>query len=132
LKKDNRTVITATKSGTEKNATVFGRFWVEALRDPAADTDKNQVVTALEAFNYAQTKTKQFYDEQKHLATEHPQLEDQQHASAFTLVRYGAASAEITDPAKKELNARKEQIENQIDALKYQKQMMDPNEYKKQ
>ena len=34
----NRVVITATKSGTEKNATVFARYWVEALRDPAADT----------------------------------------------------------------------------------------------
>ena len=59
-KKEGRVVITATKSGTEKNATVFARFWVEALRDPAADTDKNQVVTALEAFKYAQTKTAAF------------------------------------------------------------------------
>jgi hypothetical protein len=50
LEKSNRVVITATKSGTEKNATVFARYWVEALRDPAADTDKNEVVTALEAF----------------------------------------------------------------------------------
>ena len=53
LKKDNRTIITATKSGTEKNATVFARFWVEALRDPAADVDKNETISALEAFQYA-------------------------------------------------------------------------------
>src|SRR5262249_45664251 len=32
LQKPKRVVITATKSGTEKNATVFARFWVEALR----------------------------------------------------------------------------------------------------
>src|SRR5580704_15519114 len=51
LEKPNRVVITATKSGNEKNATVFARFWVEALRDPAADTDKNETVSALEAFN---------------------------------------------------------------------------------
>ncbi len=76
LKKENRTVITATKSGSEKNATLFARYWVEALRDPAADTDKNEVVSALEAFQYAQTKTAQFFTEQKRLATEHPQLED--------------------------------------------------------
>ena len=50
LEKPNRVVITATKSGTEKNATVFARYWVEALRDPAADTDKNETVSALEAF----------------------------------------------------------------------------------
>ena len=63
LKKDNRTVITATKSGTEKNATVFARFWVEALRDPAADVDKNEIISALEAFQYAEKKTAQFYSE---------------------------------------------------------------------
>ncbi len=62
LKKDNRcTIITATKSGTEKNATVFARFWVEALRDPAADVDKNEVISALEAFQYAEKKTSLFY-----------------------------------------------------------------------
>jgi hypothetical protein len=61
LKKDNRTVITATRSGMEKNATVFGRYWVEAMRDPAADVDKNEVISALEAFQYAEKKTADFY-----------------------------------------------------------------------
>jgi hypothetical protein len=132
LKRENRTVITATKSGTEKNATVFARYWVEALRDPAADVDKSGVVTALEAFHYAQTKTAAFYTEQKRLATEHPQLEDTQHASAFPLVRYGDAATTVTDPAKRDLVAKKEQIENQIDALKYQKDLLAPEDYKKQ
>ena len=132
LKHENRTVITATKSGTEKNATVFARYWVEALRDPAADVDKSGVVTALEAFHYAQTKTAAFYTEQKRLATEHPQLEDTQHASAFPLVRYGDAATAVTDPAKRDLVAKKEQIENQIDALKYQKDLLAPEDYKKQ
>ena len=57
LRKPNRVVITATKSGTEKNATVFARYWVEALNDPAADSDKNDVVSALEAFRFADKKT---------------------------------------------------------------------------
>jgi hypothetical protein len=69
LKRENRTIITATKSGTEKNATVFARYWVEALRDPAADVDHSGVVSALEAFHYAQNKTAQFYTEQKRSAT---------------------------------------------------------------
>jgi hypothetical protein len=132
LKHANRTIITATRSGAERNATVFARFWVEALRDPVADTDKNGQVTALEAFHYAQTKTTGFYTEQKHLMTEHAQLDDQQRAGTFTLVRYGSAAAETTDPAKKGLIAKKEQIENQIDALKYQKDLMAPEDYRKQ
>ncbi|HEY3827443.1 MAG TPA: hypothetical protein VGL82_22980 [Bryobacteraceae bacterium] len=132
LKKENRTVITATKSGTEKNATVFARYWVEALRDPAADIDKNETISALEAFQYAEKKTAQFYTEQKRLATEHPQIDDQQRASAFPLLKFGSASAVVTDPAKRELIAKKDDIENKIDALKYQKSLMAPADYTKQ
>ena len=38
LAKKDRVVISATKSGTEKNAPVFARYWIDALHDPAADT----------------------------------------------------------------------------------------------
>ena len=62
LRRPNRVVIAATKTGTEKNATVFARYWAEALRDPAADTDKNEAISALEAFRYAQRKTAEFFD----------------------------------------------------------------------
>lgn len=132
LKKDGRTVITATKNGMEKNATIFARFWVEALRDPAADTDKNEIVSALEAFHYAQTKTDAFFKDQKRLATEHAQLEDQTKAAAFPLVRYGSAAAVVNDPAKRDLVSKKEDIENKIDALKFEKDLMNPEDYKRQ
>ena len=33
LRKANRVVITATKTGSEKNATVFARYWAEAMRE---------------------------------------------------------------------------------------------------
>ena len=36
LERPGRAVIAATKSGTEKNATVFARYWVEALQDPVS------------------------------------------------------------------------------------------------
>jgi hypothetical protein len=132
LKKENRTIITATRSGTEKNATVFGRYWVEAMRDPAADVDKSDSLSALEAFTYAEKKTADFYKEQKRLATEHPQVDDQQRAAAFPFLKTGAATAAVTDPAKRALIAKKDDIENKIDALKYQKSLMAPDEYKKQ
>ena len=76
FQKPGRIVITATKSGTEKNITYFARYWIEALRDPAADTDKNDVISALEAFRYAEQKTAKFFESQNRLATEHPLLED--------------------------------------------------------
>ena len=76
FQRPGRAIVTSTKSGTEKNATVFVRYWVEALRDPSADVDKNESVTALEAFQYADRKTAEFYTAQQRLATEHAVFED--------------------------------------------------------
>lgn len=148
LEKPNRVVVTATKSGSEKNATVFARYWVEALRDPAADTDKNQVISALEAFTYAQQKTAAFYETNKRLATEHPMLEDTGKgdgvktpsaengqgllAARFTLLRMGASQTVASTPEKKAILAHREDLEAQIDQLKYQKSSMEPDQYKKQ
>jgi hypothetical protein len=148
LEKANRVVITATKSGNEKNATVFARFWVEALRDPSADTDKNETVSALEAFIFAETKTAQFYDTQKRLATEHPILEDTGQgdgerkpspengeglkAAQFALLRIGSAQVAASTPEKKALLAKRDELEEQIDKLKYEKAAMPADDYRKQ
>lgn len=148
LERSGRGVIAATKSGTEKNATVFARYWVEALQDPTADVDKSESISAMEAFQYAERKTAAFYESQKRLATEHAVFQDTGHGeavrsgaaqgkegalmSSMTVVRIGASQAAMNDPAKRELLAKKEQLEQQIDALKYQKAAMDPAEYKKQ
>jgi hypothetical protein len=148
LEKANRVVITATKSGNEKNATVFARFWVEALRDPAADTDKNETVSALEAFIFAETKTAQFYETQKRLATEHPILEDTGQgdgerkpspengeglkAAQFALLRIGASQVAANTPEKKALLEKRDSLEEQIDKLKYEKAALPADEYKKQ
>jgi hypothetical protein len=148
LEKPGRAVIAATKTGTEKNATVFARYWVEALHDPTADLDKNDSITALEAFEYADRKTAAFYDSQKRLATEHAVLEDTgkgqpvraaapdtgegHFLSTFTLLRIGAAQRAANDPAKRDLLAQKEELEQKIDMLKYQKAAMDQEDYKKQ
>jgi hypothetical protein len=148
LKKSGRAIITATKSGTEKNATVFARYWIEALRDPASDVDKNEAITALEAFQFAERKTTEFYESQKRLATEHPQFEDTGKGdpvrapssetseglllSTLTLVRIGQAQRAAADPAKRDLLAKKESLEQKIDKLKYEKAAMPEDEYKNQ
>jgi hypothetical protein len=135
--RQNRTVITATKAGTEKNATVFPRYWIEAMRDAAADADKNEVITALEAFNFAQTKTKQFYDTNKRLATEHPTLDGGDSAAPlaagrFALLRIGSIQKAASDPAKRVLLTKREQLEGDIDRLKFQKAAMPTDEYRRQ
>ena len=148
LRKPNRVVIAATKSGTEKNATIFVRYWVEALTNPSADSDKNDIVSALEAFRFADKKTVAYYESQNRLATEHAVLEDTgkgegvrapspengegMQAAQFPLLRIGATAAAAKDPAKLHLLAKKEELEQQIDKLKYEKAAIPPDEYKKQ
>lgn len=131
LQKPTRTVVVATKSGTEKNATVFPRYWIEALRDPSSDTDKNETITALEAFKFAELKTKQFYETNKRIATEHPQL-DGPEANRFTVLRIGATQLAANDPEKRALLTKREDLEVKIDALKLQKAAMPTDEYRKQ
>jgi hypothetical protein len=134
LRRENRIVIAATRSGTERNATIFARYWVEALHDTVADADKNETISAREAFDYAQQKTKKFFETQKRLATEHAQLLDGAQALAghFVVARFGAAQAALRDPAKRALLATREDLEQKIDKLKFEKAAMPVDEYKKQ
>jgi hypothetical protein len=148
LQKPKRIVITATKAGTEKNATVFPRYFIEALHDPAADSDKNEVITALEAFRYAEGKTAKFYEDLKRLATEHALLEDAGKgegvkaptaengegllAGRFALLHTGSAVAMAKDPEKQKLLKQKEALEEKIDELKYRKASMPVAEYREQ
>jgi hypothetical protein len=148
LKGPNRVIVSATRSGTEKNAVVFSRFWVEALRDAAADADKNESVSALEAFRFAALKTSRYYETLKRLATEHPVLEDSGKgegvanpsaengqgllAMRTAIVRFGDEQKALASPEKQVLLKRKEAVEQAIDKLKYQKAAMPLADYKKQ
>ena len=146
LQKPKRVVITATKAGTEKNATVFTRYWIEALRDATADTDKNEVITALEAYRYAEGKTAKFFEELKRLATEHALFEDAGKgdgvkvasaesgegltAGRFAVLHTGSAQAMAKDPEKQKILKQKELVEQQIDELKYRKASLPLPEYR--
>lgn len=148
LARKGRVVITATKSGNEKNLTVFPRYFLDALRDPAADTDKSGSLSALEAFRYTQRKTVNYFESEKLLATEHSMLDDTGAkdgardpseangeglaASAFPLIPAGTSPAAAASPEKQKLLARKEDLEAKIDKLKYQKAAMPEDEYKRQ
>ena len=59
------------------------RYWVEALRDPAADADKNDSVTALEAFRYAEKKDQRIlYGRRSASRPSNAVLEDTGHGEA--------------------------------------------------
>jgi len=76
LSAEGRIVLTATRSGSEQNATVFADHLIAGLVDSAADTDKNGRVSVLEVFNYATKLTADWYKQKNRLATEHALLDD--------------------------------------------------------
>jgi hypothetical protein len=71
-----RTIITATRSDTERDETVFGRYFAEGLGSDAGDADKDGRVSLLEAFEYARQGVERHYQASRHLRTEHALLDD--------------------------------------------------------
>jgi hypothetical protein len=72
----NRIVITATKSGHERNLARFGEHIAAAIADPGADLDKDGQTSVLEAYLLASDLTASFYEQESRLATEHSLLDD--------------------------------------------------------
>jgi hypothetical protein len=72
----NRIVITATKSGHELNYARFGQYLAEAIASSAADLDKDEQTSLLEAYLTACRGVAEFYESDARLATEHALLDD--------------------------------------------------------
>lgn len=76
LSRAGRVVITATKSGQERNYARFGRYFARRVIDPDADLDKDDQTSLFEAFAAAARDTTEFYKSEGRVATEHPLLDD--------------------------------------------------------
>ena len=72
----NRALVTSTRSGYEQNYSRFGKYFAEAMADPASDLDKDGQVSLLEGFLGAARRTNEFYKTEGRLATEHALLDD--------------------------------------------------------
>jgi hypothetical protein len=127
-----RTIITATRSGSEQFATLFGGYFVDALTAEAADADKNRRVTVLEAFEHAKREVARAYEREGLLATEHALIDDGAKAAA-TLALGSAdpatASALPADPKLRALYEERREIEKRIESLKLLKSNMDQQRY---
>jgi hypothetical protein len=72
----NRVVVAATKSGSEHNYARLGDYLSAAIVDPAADLDKDEQTSLLEAYLHAAAGVAEFYKSEARLATEHALLDD--------------------------------------------------------
>jgi len=76
LSHPQRIVVTATKSGFEQNYARFGEHLSAAIVDPAADLDKDDQTSLLEAFIFASARVAEFYEQAARLSTETALVDD--------------------------------------------------------
>jgi hypothetical protein len=127
-KRSSRVVITATKSGTERNATRFAEFWVQALSSPEADRDKNEIVTAAEAYDFASRKVADAFKSDASLATEHSRL-DGKIADRMVVARLGKSALLPADAVLDGLIKEQAGIEQRVDQVKARKETLDREQY---
>jgi hypothetical protein len=137
-----RIVITATRSGQEQNATRFAEYFIPALGNPEADTDKNGRISALEAFTYATKLTGEYYQKKGLLVTEHALLDDNGDGVGHAKADEGdGALAKTTyfdslplqqaggDEELAKLFSERLRLEGEIEQLKTRKSQMNEDEY---
>lgn len=125
LRDPRRTVITATRSGGERNVSVFPRYFVEALGDASADTDKDGYVSSIEAYRFAEAAVAAHYEQRQQMATEHALLEGD--AAPLRLAHLDGPAAERPLPAEED--DRLAELEARIAALKAEKARYEPDDY---
>lgn len=123
-----RVVITATRSGGERNATRFGGFWAEALVDGNADLDKDGNVTAKEAFDYTTRRVADSYKSDTAILTERARLEGNE-PSRFVVSRLGTAALFSSDEQLLALRGEQERIGQRLAELKTLKPELPEDEY---
>jgi hypothetical protein len=127
-KRPERVVITATKSGGERTATRFAQFWVQAVSGDGADVNKDQVVTAAEAFDYTNRQVAASYKSDVSLATEHARMAADETA-AFTVARVGGSAVSSSDPQVAAMLAERGQIEHDLNGVKERKTTLSEDQY---
>jgi hypothetical protein len=127
-RRDGRVIISATKNGGERNATRFMQYWVDAVSSPAADTNKDDLVTAAEAFAFANRRVSESYKADVSLATEHARMEGSA-PEHFQVARLGGASRLVSDPALSALMTQRARIEQDLDAVKQRRSGLAPDAY---
>jgi hypothetical protein len=128
LQRDDRTLILATKSGVERHATRFGNYFVAALSSDSADIDKNRIVTAQEAFQFADRQVSDYFERNGQLATEHPQIEGSQ-AARFGLARLGTQAPVTSDAELRRLVAIRDELNSDIEELRLRRDSMTASDY---
>jgi hypothetical protein len=144
----HRIIITATASPTERNETTFADRFADAIAEGGADTDKDGLLSLLEAYTYAHREVTRAYEKDNRLLTEHARLEDDGDGSgaadpgasngdgalakAFTFGGERAIARAAGDSMLVALLEQQKQLQQEIAALRARKNSMDSTDYEAQ
>jgi hypothetical protein len=139
-----RVIVSATRTGAEQYATLFGGPFVEAFTTETADADRNGRVSVLEAFEYARRQVEASYQREGLMQTEHALLDDNgdregspqpgaqaKDGQSAAVLSLGSTRREAP-PANEKLRAlyaERQALERRIESLKLLKSGMDPDKY---
>jgi hypothetical protein len=140
-----RVVVTATRSGAEQFATLFGGYFVDALAGDTADADKNRRVSILEAFNAAKIEVARVYQQRGIMLTERALLEDGgdgegstepavngKDGSVAAVLSLGTPKEALVlaaDPKLRQLHEERRALEQKAESVKLLKASMPPGQY---
>jgi hypothetical protein len=144
-----RIIVTATKSGAERNESVFAKHFVAAFTGDGADADKDGRVSVLEAFVYARREVEREYTDDNKLLTEHAVLDDDgdgvgrsdpsataadggRARTVFLGLGAKAAAVAANDPRAAALLADKARLDARLDSLRTRKANMPEADYQRE
>ena len=146
LSGEGRAIITATRTGRERNETVFGGYFIDAFAGEAADLDRDGRVSLWEAFEFARIEVTREYSTSNRIATEHAMLDDNGDGegstelldaadgalarSMFLAADPNLAAARATDdPELKALFGQRAELEQRLEALRALRGQIDQDRY---
>lgn len=125
---DDRIVVLATRSGSERHATRFGSYFANALGNSGADIDKNGRISVEEAFGFAERQVGDYFERNDQLATEHARLEGER-AGRMTLARLDGAQPNVVDTGLGQLIADRDALNANIETLRLARDEMPLADY---
>ncbi len=139
-----RVIVSATRTGGEMFATLFGGPFVEAFSTESADADRDGKVSILEAFDHAKRAVAASYQREGLLPTENALLDDNgdkegsmepgrqgKDGPSAAVLAIGSFKRQAA-PANERLRAlyaERDAIERRLESLKLLKSGMDPGKY---
>lgn len=132
-----RTIVTATRTGGERNEPRFAEFFVEAFTGEGADQDRNGRVSVQEAFDFAKQRVTAAYEQAGNLLSEHAALNDGAEGKLAALQFLAPPRSRSVDmanasPALRALVEQRDALEREVAELKLRKDALDPARYDEQ